>query len=601
MDHQGKENSSATVCASALDTERAPSLATDKDGQASAKKLEATRNAFTHRSRWSLFIGLGLVAYANSLDISTTDTFLTFATSSLGAHSLLSAVTVAQLIVVAVGQPVIAKVADVSSRGIALFAALFFYVIGYVIIATAPNIGALAGGTLINAINFAVLLQIIIADITSLKWRGFVSSLTAAPTIINSFVGSNVTTAVIEHSSWRWGYGMFAIITPAATIPLLLTLFWAERRAKKLVRQNEDVIPQAHSSTSSPKTSWLERWKDVVHVGQQIDVIGLVLFGAAISLILLPLTLNQTSAERWRSGDIITMLVLGVVCLIAFAWWDIRKASWPLIPKRCITNRSVVCAALIGFFDFLTLSLTSTYLYSFILIAKPWSLIDATYFMKTRLLSLSVFLVLAGLFMRVVRRYKLMMIAGVVIRLVGLGMMIRFGKSNGSDVGLVWTQILQGMGPGLFATSSQVAAQASVSHKNVAMVTAVVLLLGNVGGAVGSAMAGAIWSNTIPANLEKYLPNLSDAERERLYASITSVMKYPRGNPIREGVILAYDDTMKQLIIIATVLSAVPLFLAIVMPEWELDDQQNAVENVQAEVTDHEGELEKSSVVDSKA
>lgn len=50
-----------------------------------------------------------------------------------------------------------------------------------------------------------LLTQIIIADITTLKWRGLVSSLTSAPFIINAFIGSMVATSMLENSTWRWG------------------------------------------------------------------------------------------------------------------------------------------------------------------------------------------------------------------------------------------------------------------------------------------------------------------------------------------------------------------------------------------------------------
>ena len=53
---------------------------------------------------------------------------------------------------------------------------------------------------------------------------------------------------------------------------------------------------------------------------------------------------------------------------------------------------------------------------------------------------------------------------------------------------LVWTQLLQGMGGGLAAISSQVGAQASVTHADLAIVTAAVLLLTEIGGAIGSAV-----------------------------------------------------------------------------------------------------------------
>lgn len=70
----------------------------------------------------------------------------------------------------------------------------------------------------------------------------------------------------------------------------------------------------------------------------------------------------------------------------------------------------------------------------------------------------------------------------------GVGLMIHSRGANGSDAELVWTQLLQGIGGGFAAVSSQVGAQASVPHVDVAMVTAVVLLITEIGGAIGNAI-----------------------------------------------------------------------------------------------------------------
>lgn len=46
------------------------------------------------------------------------------------------------------------------------------------------------------------------------------------------------------------------------------------------------------------------------------------------------------------------MLVLGVVFLFVFVYWDLRVATRPVIAARFLRNRSVVFASIIGFFDF---------------------------------------------------------------------------------------------------------------------------------------------------------------------------------------------------------------------------------------------------------
>lgn len=66
--------------------------------------------------------------------------------------------------------------------------------------------------------------------------------------------------------------------------------------------------------------------------------------------------------------------------------------------------------------------------------------------------------------------------------------MIHSRGANGSTAELVWTQLLQGIGGGFAAVASQVGAQASVPHADVALVTALVLLWTEIGGAVGGAI-----------------------------------------------------------------------------------------------------------------
>lgn len=66
--------------------------------------------------------------------------------------------------------------------------------------------------------------------------------------------------------------------------------------------------------------------------------------------------------------------------------------------------------------------------------------------------------------------------------------MLRSRGADESNFELLMTQILQGVGGGIAALSIQVSAQASVPHADVAMVTAVVLLVTEFGAAGGGAI-----------------------------------------------------------------------------------------------------------------
>lgn len=565
-----------------LDERTQEEVAREIDAHAGVVRVEAAEKVYGRTSKWILFISLGMASYIYSLDSSTTSNYLSFAASAFGEHSLISSVGVAQSVVVAVGKPVIAKVADVTSRAYAYSGVLIFYVLGYIIIASAGGIGAFFAGIITYAVGYTglqLLTQIIIADLTTLQWRALVSSLTSLPFVINGFIGPTIATAVLQSSGWRWGYGMFAILVPATLLPLILTLFWAEQKASRLGVVEEVLEAEGVSQeilVSPPKMSFTERAR---HIAEQLDLVGLVLLGSAVGLILLPLTLAKKAKYGWTNPSIIAMFIMGVILTSLFAIWDLRHASRPVIAPRFLRNRSVVIASLIGFFDFLSYFLTFVYLQSFVLVVKPWTMLEANYFMQVQTIALTVCGFIAGVVMWRIRYCRPILISGLCIRLLGCGLMIHSRGVHGSTAEIVWTQILQGLGGGFAAVANQVAAQASIPHVDVAIVTAVLLLLTEIGGGVGSAIAGAMWTATMPGNLAKALPDLSKEERMALFGSITDVLDYPRGHPIREGVIAAYDDTMKTMVIVATLLSIAPILLSLGMPNWYLGDTQNAVDD----------------------
>ena len=87
---------------------------------------------------------------------------------------------------------------------------------------------------------------------------------------------------------------MFAILVPASLLPLIITLFWAENKAKKigLVEQQLAAEGAIVEILTSKNESWVQ-W--IYKTSGQLDVIGLLLLGAGVALILLPLLLVSFS------------------------------------------------------------------------------------------------------------------------------------------------------------------------------------------------------------------------------------------------------------------------------------------------------------------
>ena len=82
--------------------------------------------------------------------------------------------------------------------------------------------------------------DVITADASKLKNRGLAYAFTSSPYIITAFAGPKASDDF--HLSWRWGFGMFAIIFPVVAAPLYFILKHNLKRAQQqgLVAVNRD-------------------------------------------------------------------------------------------------------------------------------------------------------------------------------------------------------------------------------------------------------------------------------------------------------------------------------------------------------------------------
>lgn len=96
---------------------------------------------------------------------------------------------------------------------------------------------------------------------------------------------------------------MFAILVPASLLPLIVTLLWAERKAKKL-----GIIMASRKGDALENVQKLTLFQRTLRVASKIDVPGLVLIGTSVALILLPLTLSKSAKGGWNNGMVLSHL-----------------------------------------------------------------------------------------------------------------------------------------------------------------------------------------------------------------------------------------------------------------------------------------------------
>ena len=238
-----------------------------------------------------------------------------------------------------------AKIANVFGRLEAFSFSILLYIVGYIQMAGSNNVKTFASAQIFYSAGYTglqILQQIFIADTSDLRNRALFSTLPDIPFLITVWVGAPIASSLISHTTWRWGYGIWTIVLPVAFLPLALTLFLNMRKAARL-----HLLPQSRWQGRTLLTGARNLW-------YEIDLMGLLLLSAAISLILIPLTLAAKARSGWHNASIIAMLVIGCVCLVVFPFWESSRnlAPHPFISLRLFTNRTVVAGCALGFFYF---------------------------------------------------------------------------------------------------------------------------------------------------------------------------------------------------------------------------------------------------------
>ncbi|KPM41438.1 hypothetical protein AK830_g5129 [Neonectria ditissima] len=484
-------------------------------------RMEAFNNELKFAERCILFMTIFLVSYGYVMDALVRNTYQGYATSSYSQHSLLSTINVIRGVIAAVVQPLVAKL---DSRPALCFIKW---------VTSAP----------------ILVFEIIIADITSIRSRVFFVFLPNMPYLINTWIGGQVASAVLGTTTWQWGIGMWCIIYPVCTIPFISIMFIVGRRSSK-------KLPPNAASVFLLKG---EKQRLLVELFWKLDIIGILLLTASLSLTLIPLTLAGGETKKWKTAGILTPLILGILISPLFVAWE-RRASHPIMPLYLLRDRGIWAA--LGLSTFMTFSwyTQADFLYTVLIVSFDFSIEAAT-----RVASVYSFCAVAGgvslgLVIFKVRRLKPFILGGLGLWLIAYGILIHFrgGTGSGSQAGVIAGQVLLGLAGGFFPYPNLAAAQALAKHEDLAVITSLVLTTNNVGMALGGCVSGAIWTQTLYERLQKDLaPNAELATA--VYASpLYVVPEYPVGTSERTAILESYRY-IQRLLTITGICLAVPM------------------------------------------
>ncbi|KAI1324089.1 siderophore iron transporter mirB [Xylariaceae sp. FL0255] len=542
---------------SGVATERPPSSheesdsdSIDKDAQRGVQEVEAMTKVWSGRDLYIAYALIWIIYFFDALQQGTTSLLTPYVTSTFDSHGLTPTVNVASSIIGGVSKLTLAKILDVWGRPQGYLFTLFFMVFGLLLMAVCQNVETYAAAQVFYWVGyngFSYCITIFIADTSALKNRGLMLAYTSSPYIITVWLTGRLADAIYYGPGFRWGFGIFAIITPFITLPLWWLFTYNQNKAKKL-----GVLVREKSGRTT--------FQSIKHYFFEFDVICLILVTAGFSLFLLPFSIESYQKYGWKDPLTISFIVVGAVLLALAVLWEKYWAPVKFLPWELLKDRTVLGACILAAVLFIEYYIWTAYFSSFLQVVLRLDLTTTGYISNIYTLGSCFFSIPVGLFIRWTGRFKwITLLFGVPATILAIGLLIHLRQPGASIAGIIVVEILYAFAGGACVICEQVAVMAAAAHQHVTVVLAIEGMFSSVGGAIGSTVAGAIWASVFPVKLKEYLPASAQANFTEIYGELEVQLSYPVGSPTHDAIARAYGDSLKLMFIAATAITVLGL------------------------------------------
>lgn len=365
------------------------------------------------------------------------------------------------LLAQAVSVPVYAKLADTIGRKPIMLVGIGLFLVGSILCGVAWDMTSLIVFRAVQGIGAGAVMPVsitITGDLYSVRERprvqGYIASVWAASSVIGPTLGG----VFAEYLSWRW---IFFV-----NIPLCLIAAFALWR-----RYHESLDRQRH----------------------RIDFAGATVLTLGLTLVILAV-LEGGQAWAWNSWQSIGAFALGGLLLVAFVFVE-RRAAEPVLPLWVFSRRLIVTTSLISLGVGAVLVGLTSYVPTFLEVSAGTTPLVSGLAVAALTLGWPLSASQSGkLYLRIgFRRTGLI---GLAITVLGAAALVAASFTPNPWTAAIACFIV-GMGLGLVASPTLIAAQSSVPWEERGVVTGANLFLRSVGSAVGVAIFGAVANGVI--------------------------------------------------------------------------------------------------------
>ena len=425
-----------------------------------------------------IFAGLMLVMLLAALDSTIVATALPTIVGDLGGLERLSWVTSAYLLGQTAVTPLYGKLGDQLGRKRVLQSAIVLFLLGSALCGLAQSMTELIAFRALQGLGaggLIVLVQASVGDIVSPRERGRYQGLFGAVFGLASVAGPLLGGVIVEHLSWRW---IFYVNLPVGLLALAVIT---------------TTLPAAAAARSRPA----------------IDYLGAGLLAAALSAIVLVASLGGTT-WAWGSGQTVLVAIVGVLLLGVFLAVE-RRAREPVLPIAVLRDEVFRIAGLLSLIVGFALFGSVTFLPLFFQTVFHSSPTGAGLRLIPLMGGLVLTSIVSGRVISRTGRYKVFPIAGTAVMTVGLVLLSRLDVSTSAAAADLYLLVL-GLGLGMVMQVLVLAVQNAMDYSVLGAATSGVTLARGIGGSIGAAVFGTIFSSRLRSELHDAIGGVLGAQ-----------------------------------------------------------------------------------------
>ncbi|TKX22536.1 MFS transporter-like protein 93 [Elsinoe australis] len=512
----------------------------DPEASHGTQTIQAMTQVWSKNELIMAYLMIWLIAFILAFSSGIINTLTPYITSEFQSHSLTALTGVLSSLIAGLFKLPYAKIMDIWGRPQGMCLMVASCTMGIIMMAGCNNVTTYCAAQVFywmgyNGIDFTI--TVFIADTSKLRNRGFFVAMAASPYLITTWVYGFAATSFVEGSiGLRWGFGIFAIILPVTCAPFLTMLFLKQRKAKELGLITARV----------PHT--------FLGLCKEFDVVGLLILATGLSLFLLAFNIYSIQPAGFASPLIICFIVFGFLLILSFCAWERFFAPVTFIPWGLITNRTVVFTYTMAASLYTGWYIWDSYFYSLNIVLFNQPILYATYIGNIYTIGSCFICIVYGLLLRYVSgRVKLYSLFwGAPLTMLGVGLMIKFRQPDVNIGYIVMCQIFIAFGGGVLVISEQTTLMAVSKQRDFPALLAMESMIIAIGSAIGSTIAGAMWTGIFPAKLAINLPAEAQANLTTIYGDITVQSSYEWGSPTRDAINLSYGETQRYMLIATT-------------------------------------------------